>query len=511
MEAELLAHVPLAGAGPRGADGLPTAPAPARTNTNGGDGAATGKVPSALARMLSTKYTADPFALVPGQLRDTQRRARDRALLSAFIEAHVDVVVGGQGAARVPPTEQAAASAAQALMSGALEERAGVRLPEFEVEDAWASAARAETGAKARAGERRAELAAAAQDRPLSPAELAELFAEPLPGFKGTSVGETLHKLNGGADGTAPVTRSEAAAAAAAEAADEVAVPVYVEELAAARDEMLRQQARAGGVPLPRDGESLSPEEAAAAEDAEDSIAPFLWSRSAAAERGSVPTSGGIPLAAMIETSAAAQALGGMLAGAEIGGPTPEANPDRKGVIPVYKARLFTDLVNRLTQTMTHGTAEHVTAQVVPQIFDKVTDVGKRVLPDSTTYAIAIVLEAALPLTVGTTVPELLCKLLPTHLIRRGTIGGINTIGRAVTHALTHTLIWALGQSPLVHYYCYYCKYHAFYCEECHGTLRQGTPTALVYGEYYASYYGDYFGEQYGSTQLWIDINNNGS
>jgi hypothetical protein len=220
-------------------------------------------------------------------------------------------------------------------------------------------------------------------------------------------------------------------------------------------------------------------------------------------------------------TDPAAEGGEGGAAGAEGGGggvtstgtfrKRPYELPKRSKLVPALKKRLYSSLVHKLTQALTEGVVEHATLQTTPLVFDKVADVAKRYVPAAAAHGVTAILSAVVPMTVGTGAAEAMNRALPPYLLKTVTSGTIDTVTRATTHILSSTLSQTLSQSPVVHYYCYYCKYWGHYCDECHRNVATSTgPQMSEYAHQYRCLYSDHYATMYRDATLWEELGADG-
>lgn len=174
--------------------------------------------------------------------------------------------------------------------------------------------------------------------------------------------------------------------------------------------------------------------------------------------------------------------------------PVPLPNPP---VVMLLKKALFSALVHPITATVAESTTRSISSRVVPPLFDNFIDEMQDTVRDSIPHALTHILASSLPLTLGTTVPDLTDRLLPIYPIRSLTESMTMTMTRAIGHTVTSTLLHTLGHSPLREHYCFYCLYYKWQCMECHHHTHSDIHYAQYYGYFLSSYFSDYYADFY--------------
>mmetsp|Transcript_9501 Transcript_9501/g.14261 ORF Transcript_9501/g.14261 Transcript_9501/m.14261 type:complete len:388 (-) Transcript_9501:12-1175(-) len=70
------------------------------------------------------------------------------------------------------------------------------------------------------------------------------------------------------------------------------------------------------------------------------------------------------------------------------------------------------------------------------------------------------------------------------------------SLTRAITNSLAQTVLRAITHPPVLDYYCYYCRFHQLYCQECSSSLAR-MHVVGYYGAAYSNHFGRYYAKEY--------------
>lgn len=169
---------------------------------------------------------------------------------------------------------------------------------------------------------------------------------------------------------------------------------------------------------------------------------------------------------------------------------TGKRSKEKTGTPPLAKSiikALIKELTNSVTEAITLVWAETLS----PMLSDVISNSIKEETTTITKRDVENIVSNAAHKNLRITIPTALEKIVPAAVLQPATRGAVQTMSRALSHALAPTLTFTLAHNAPEHLACSNCRAFGTYCNQCdmgpdENSIRLYTAT------HYASFYMDY-------------------